>query len=613
MTSSASLPYVEADIVTILVIASFLILSDILGSALDKLLYCGIIGQILLGVAWGTPGSKWLSEATEATMVELGYLGLILMVYEGGLSTSFTSLRANLLLSTCVALTGISLPIVLSFVLTFLTSASYVQAFAAGAALCSTSLGTTLTLLSTTGLAHTRLGVVLTSAAMMDDVVGLVMVQIISSLGSVQDSIPAAIVLRPVLVSLAFAICVPILCRLVVKPTTEALNQTREQKPQGTINRVLSRTETALTTHIFLLLAFISTASLAGTSNLFAGYLAGASISWWDTEVSHVKLTAQQGIASNRSNFLRKEKTDTTDTSNGSRGIPMAARLTEQPSARDQQKFLVAEQLKTKTSGKAIYNTYFDPPVQRMLKPFFFGSIGFSIPINRMFSGTVVWKGLVYTILMILGKCICGIWLVRIPRPKLPSLKLPSTFRTTCSGVLKSQPAIERVERCPREEPLSENLAPAIGSHDWDSEQAQARDPDAIAVASPPGDNENVQRLEKPGMPGFHLTSPSPSKPISLYAPAILASAMVARGEIGFLISALAQGNGIFDDRLAVSSTDSEIFLVVTWAVVLCTLVGPLCVGGLVRRVKKLEQESFSKEGRTSEGRRDVLGVWGVQ
>jgi len=53
----------------------------------------------------------------------------------------------------------------LSFVLMAPLAATALQAFAAGAALYSTSIGTTFTILSTAGLSKTRLGVVLGSAA----------------------------------------------------------------------------------------------------------------------------------------------------------------------------------------------------------------------------------------------------------------------------------------------------------------------------------------------------------------------------------------------------------------------------------------------------------------
>jgi len=72
---------------------------------------------------------------------------------------------------------------------------------------------------------------------------------------------------------------------------------------------------------------------------------------------------------------------------------------------------------------------------------------------------------------------------------------------------------------------------------------------------------------------------------------------MVARGEIGFLISAVAEGSGILS---------AEQFLIVTWAIILCTLVGPVAVGLLVRRVKSLE-------ARAPHIRAQVLGAWGVQ
>lgn len=78
-----------------------------------------------------------------------------------------------------VALTGIVAPIVMSYTLMGLVNATPLQAFAAGAALCATSLGTTFTVLRTTGLASTRMGVVLTTAAMIDDVVGMSFKQIL--------------------------------------------------------------------------------------------------------------------------------------------------------------------------------------------------------------------------------------------------------------------------------------------------------------------------------------------------------------------------------------------------------------------------------------------------
>lgn len=86
---------------------------------------------------------------------------------------------------------------------------------------------------------------------------------------------------------------------------------------------------------------------------------------------------------------------------------------------------------------------------------------------------------------------------------------------------------------------------------------------------------------------------------------------MVARGEIEFLISAVAQSNGVLGQ--APQSSEPEIFLVVTWAIVLCAIIGPLSVGLLVRRVRRLESRYSSLAGRGNDAStRDVLGVWSV-
>lgn len=62
---------------------SFLLLLNLVNAALDKVLYCGLLGQVLIGIAWGTPGAKWLTVTVEETIVQWGYLGLILLVFEG--------------------------------------------------------------------------------------------------------------------------------------------------------------------------------------------------------------------------------------------------------------------------------------------------------------------------------------------------------------------------------------------------------------------------------------------------------------------------------------------------------------------------------------------------
>jgi Kef-type K+ transport system membrane component KefB len=452
-----------------------------------------------------------------------------------------------------------------------------VQAFAAGAALCSTSLGTTFTVLGSSGLSASRLGVVLTSAAMMDDVVGLVMVQVISNLGG--KNFNAITIVRPVLVSVAFAVVVPLACLWVLKPVTIQLNRHREAHPTASLNKLLSKTYAAFTFHTALLVALIAGATYAGTSNLFAAWIAGAVISWWDSEVPHVDVktqavpaptTEEVSAASSCSNA--RPENDAGSSRRKEAKSPIVPEDTPKTPHED------ADSL----CGAAIYEKYYAQAVSRILQPIFFASIGFSIPITRMFRGAVVWRGVVYTVLMALAKMLCGLWLVR--------LSIAPT--TTARRLLKS-------------------LKPPAVPHFWGKTKKNVKTSQEPANAAPEQSiNQTAAATPAPATVGERRSSLNPPKPLSIHPPLILALAMCARGEIGFLISGVAESNGIFSASGEASHEPSDIFLVVTWAIVLCTIIGPLGVGLSVRRVKKLQKRKNTQQEGAG---RDVLGVWGVE
>ena len=97
--------------------------------------------------------------------------------------------RRNLRLSVAIALTGSLAPILFSLIVLHIGfKYTLLQAFTAGAALSSTSLGTTFSVISQAGYGKTRLGAVLTSAAITDDVVSLILLQVVVSLGSITTS-----------------------------------------------------------------------------------------------------------------------------------------------------------------------------------------------------------------------------------------------------------------------------------------------------------------------------------------------------------------------------------------------------------------------------------------
>ncbi|KFY47148.1 hypothetical protein V494_00140 [Pseudogymnoascus sp. VKM F-4513 (FW-928)] len=597
MTEEAKsfLPYHEPGIVTILIQSSFILILNVVNTLFDKLVFCGLLGQVFIGVAWGTPGGKWLGQDVEDVIVQLGYLGLILLVYQGGLDTNFRSLKENLFLSVAVAITGISFPMALSFVLQSLVNATPIQAFAAGAALCSTSLGTTFTILNASGLSTTRLGTVLSSAAMMDDVVGLVMVQVISNIGENAESFSAVTVVRPLAVSFGLALAVPLACRLVAQPLTIWLNGVRRSSPSGALNKLCQATHTGFIIHTLVLAALVTGATYTGTSNLFAAYLAGASISWWDSEVPHIDSTTgpvpPSSPVEHRASSNGPES-PTPPTANEVGSSPEAKATGTEATPKRQNDTIGS-------SGIAVYHRYYVIPVQRILQPFFFveptASIGFAIPITDMFGGSVVWRGIVYTILMLFAKLITGLWLVRL------DISLANIIPNVRSSILGSGSKFKWMGGKAKKE--GNSTASVADTHELQPQNGSTATPQLPTR----GSSTPPSQRSAPTSVVSAVARPKNKNPRSLYPAAMLGTAMTARGEIGFLIASIAETTGLFAPSSKPNAGSSEIYLIVTWAIVLCTIIGPLGVGTLVKRVRRLQAERSKTPGAS-----DPLGIWGV-
>ncbi|KAL3264929.1 hypothetical protein ABHI18_000206 [Aspergillus niger] len=591
--SDAAFAYHEPSISTLLNQGGLLVVLNLINVCLDKLLYCGLIGQLFIGILWGTPGAKWLDTETERVIQQLGYIGLIMLVYEGGLSTSIKSMRANLLISLCVALTGIGVPMALSFILVKLVSASPLQAFAAGASLSATSLGTTFTILSTTNLIPTRLGTVTTSAAMLDDVVGLVMVQIISNLGGGTSSFNVITVIRPLFVSIGFALGVFILCAFCFKPILKrALNM------RGNLPQFMGTMHFAFLAQTSVLVGLVAGATYAGTSSLFAAYLAGVITSWFDglaADICGINTNKAHNMPVSESGVLGEQTTSEQSTSQD---------LSNNSTPDTRQTHPCRPHIKVPT-GIEVYEKYYREPVNRILLPLFFASIGFAIPITKMFRGDVVWRGVIYAILMMFGKMVTGLWLVRFSLPSATTLisilGRPLSWALVSCASRKTE---DKRKKQSKERGSRPRIQSAVRTEQSD-QNTNATNLDQNRGNSPsPNQNEHVSGSE----PQNPSASPSrtmslPPKPKSLYPPFILGLAMVARGEVGYLIASLAESQGMFSSGS--NGEISEIYLVVIWAISICTLVGPISVGTIVKRVKKLQQSRESLGA-------DPLGVWGI-
>ncbi|KAF3911812.1 hypothetical protein AA313_de0207752 [Arthrobotrys entomopaga] len=394
---------------------------------------------------------------------------------------------------------------------------------------------------------------------MMDDIVGLVTVQVVSGLGK-NGGVTVEAILRPVGASFGM-IAATIFVGWLGTRVFKDIKLPERFRRDGLVCGVQT---TAL-------LAFVAVAGYSGTSVLFGAFIAGTMATWLDE----------------------------------TRG-------------------------ENRRTGLFIFEKYYSQVVERILVPFFFASIGFSVPIKRMFDGAIVWKGVVYSLLMITGKLVTGIWILPADVP-FNAAKFSSKFR----GIRQSKEDPKSVTQVSDTKDLCDNktsspsqLCSSSDSNSTGQLPEVEQNIDEIMSASNQISANVESKSEEPNetneppkdKPLKGTTSNSiPNPPISIYPSLIVGLAMVARGEIAFLIASIASANGILassqentESKKGSNTEDDNLYLIVIWAAVICTVVGPIGVGLLVRRVKRLEDEKRHSEGDECKTGRRVMGEWGV-
>jgi Kef-type K+ transport system membrane component KefB len=140
-----------------------------------------LVGEIVVGMLLGPSGLvPTLPDYAVRAVFLVGDLGLVLLVMEGGLSVDVPSLRRVGSVACLIAVAGTALPIALGTAFMVAAGFDATTGVVAGTALSSTSIGMATRLMATFGELSTPLGALVCVAAMVDDVLSLVILAIIS-------------------------------------------------------------------------------------------------------------------------------------------------------------------------------------------------------------------------------------------------------------------------------------------------------------------------------------------------------------------------------------------------------------------------------------------------
>ncbi|KAK4697402.1 hypothetical protein P7C70_g8219, partial [Phenoliferia sp. Uapishka_3] len=213
--------FTEPSLPTLLTFIAFIWALQIARNLAQHIVGAGLLGEVAIGVIWG-PVAHILIDAWEEMILVIGYIGFVLIVFEGGLDFNPDLFLSTLPLATISALSGILFPLAFTFALFSAFAFPPLQAFAAGVALASTSLGCTLHVLkshpSASSLEKTRIGSVLISAALIDDIIALALLSVLTSLGEGSTTSLGWTIGRPIVASIALAIGSPAVAFLVARP-----------------------------------------------------------------------------------------------------------------------------------------------------------------------------------------------------------------------------------------------------------------------------------------------------------------------------------------------------------------------------------------------------------
>lgn len=257
-----------------LVLAAMLVGAKVLGEAAERIGQPAVLGELVAGVLLG--GSVLGVVPTEGTAGALVHvfaeLGVLLLLFEIGLETDLREMFRVGPASLMVACVGVALPFALGYAYWLYaphpvppagdlgTAAIFV-----GATLTATSVGITARVLSDLGRMHTQEARIIIGAAVIDDVLGLVILSVVSGLAA-GAAVSTLGILRTLAVAVGFLVVAVLVGRFAVPRLFDLVVRMR-------VRYVL------LVAAFSFALALASVASLAGSALIIGSFAAGIILS----------------------------------------------------------------------------------------------------------------------------------------------------------------------------------------------------------------------------------------------------------------------------------------------------------------------------------------------
>lgn len=141
-----------------------------------------VFGELLLGMVLGSfisLGILVIATPAQAPISDIAGIGILLLLFSTGLGLNFEEFKRLEVASSIVAISGVVLPFVLGYFAALWFGFSHLVALFVGVALVATSIGVGASILTELRMLRTRLGTLIMGAAVIDDVIGVVMMSVL--------------------------------------------------------------------------------------------------------------------------------------------------------------------------------------------------------------------------------------------------------------------------------------------------------------------------------------------------------------------------------------------------------------------------------------------------
>ena len=178
----------------LLPLALILLLSKLMGLGAHKIGMPAVIGMLLAGIMigllryipWAPLQNAFFGDMIEVVLSAMSKIGVVLIMFSAGLGTDLKRLKQTGVPSLMITAMGVIVPMGLGTLIAFLfmPEAGALSQLFYGAILTATSVSVTVAVLKELGKLDSRVGTSIIAAAVIDDILGIVILSILTGFSS---------------------------------------------------------------------------------------------------------------------------------------------------------------------------------------------------------------------------------------------------------------------------------------------------------------------------------------------------------------------------------------------------------------------------------------------